>query len=190
MSVENEVEYQPENIDCDDTGGYSNEDEVGEISRADIKNSVDETFKVGKKFNWYIELKDAIKQFETNNGIQLRVCGGSTLSAARRKTPKGVAIANPLLEYYYIHFCCKFSGEPSQCERKRNTSSFRQSCPFFIRLNVSTDGQFVEVKKFVNKHNNHLISKDFIKHLPRQRALNEEETDFVKKAFLLKGNKK
>ena len=50
-----------------------NEDEVGEISRADIKDSVDETFKVGKKFNTYLELKDAIKQFETNNGIQLRV---------------------------------------------------------------------------------------------------------------------
>ena len=114
------------------------------------------------------------------------MCGGSTLSAARRKTPKRVAIANPLLEYCYIHFCCKFSGEPIQ----RNTSSFRQSCPFFIRLNVSTDGQFLEVKKFVNKYNNHLISKDFIKHLPRQRALNEEETEFVKKAFLLKGNKK
>ena len=57
VSVEMDVEYQPENIDCDDTEGYSNEDEVGEISIADIKNSVDETFKVGKKFYTYLELR-------------------------------------------------------------------------------------------------------------------------------------
>ena len=176
---------------CDKSEPKDNADvNAGEANHKPVVEAPDEIFKVGKRFSSFYEVKEAINDFENSNGIQIRIYNSSTLNASKKKPPKRIMMANSLLEHFYINLCCKFSGVSQERERIRRTSSMRQSCPFYIGLGLSTDGQYLEVKKFVNNHNDHIISNEFLKHLTRQRALNEEEKEFAKKAFLLKGNKK
>ena len=125
---------------------------------------------------------------ELNNPILSE--GVDTGEDTKKAVPKRVANTNPTLRYYWLILVCKFSGKTEEKCRKRNTKSFRQSCPFEIKINLSEDGQHLEVKGFNEQHSNHSISKELYDHLPRQQRLNENEYIVVKNALSLKANKK
>ena len=86
---------------------------------------------------------------------------------------------------------CKFGGWSIQQidNRKRNTKSFRQGCPFEIYITLSPDGTSVIVSS-INQEHNHQLSKEIYSHLPRQRNLTGELKEEVIDAIRLKANSK
>ena len=73
--------------------------DTGEDTNKETNN--DRTgFKLGQTFVSYLQLKQATKQYELGNHIQLRTMGSLTLEAAKKAVPKRVADANPTLRYY------------------------------------------------------------------------------------------
>ena len=74
-------------------------------------------------------------------------------------------------------------------DRKKETKSFRQNCPFEIYLAASEDGNALEVLR-INLEHNHEISKDLYESLPRQRLLPGHILEKVKSAIKLKANNK
>ena len=88
--------------------------------------------------------------------MQIGIKDSSTLEAARKKAPKRVAKANPILHYYSLVLACKFSGDPPKKNRIRKTKWFCQGCPFLIKIGLSVDGKHLVVNEFNDQHNDHL----------------------------------
>lgn len=65
---------------------------------------------------------------------------------------------------------------------KKKKKLFRQGCPLEVYLSLSSDGQALEVMR-VNEEHNHALTKQLYAHLPRQRAVSEEERKNVKDAL-------
>ena len=87
-------------------------------------------------------------------------------------------------------YTCKFSGYLEKCEqRKRNTKSFWQDCPFEACFGLSEDGQSLIIKK-LNEVHNHLVFEELHKHMPRQRLLPDDIKGNVQQAISLKSNNK
>ena len=74
-------------------------------------------------------------------------------------------------------------------DRKKETKSLRQNCPFEICLAVSEDDNALEVLR-VNLEHKHEISKDLYESLPRQRLLPGHVLEEVKSGIKLKANNK
>ena len=74
-------------------------------------------------------------------------------------------------------------------DRKRETKSFCQICPFEIYLVASGDGNVLEVLQIYLEHK-HEKSKDLYQSLPRQRLLPGHVLEKVKSATKLKANNK
>ena len=72
---------------------------------------------------------------------------------------------------------------------RKKTKSFRKNCPFSISLRVSEDGKSLNVVIFEPQHN-HPFSEETYKHLPRQRAINLETIEQVKRNLQIQGNAK
>ena len=78
---------------------------------------------------------------------------------------------NLFLQYYSRLFACKFSRNPSKkIDRKKETKSFCQICPFEIYLVASGDCNVLVVLQ-INLEHKHEKSKDLYQSLPRQRLL-------------------
>ena len=73
-----------------------------------------------------------------------------------------------------------------KADRKKETKSFRQNCPFEIYLAASEDGNALEVLQ-INLEHNHGISKSLYELL--QRLLPGHVLEEVKSAIKLKANK-
>lgn len=114
-----------------------------------------------------------------------------TLEAAKKRIPKRIASANMALVYQSLQYVCKFSGKPRNVNktRKRLTKSFRCSCPFEIKLELSSDNRYLEVVKLAKEHN-YLVSHELYDHLPKQRALPDELIKNVREVIKLKADSK
>ena len=159
-------------------------------------NTVDEdkenqVFFVGQHFTSVEQLDKTKENYEKQNFCQLWKRDVRTLEAAMKRVPKRVAMANKSLRYYSMKLSCKFGGKECKPREnaKRNTSSFRQCCPFEISLMLSKDGSALEVMKITLEHN-HVISSELYNHLPRQRNVNGSLREEVKGAISLKANSK
>ena len=86
---------------------------------------------------------------------------------------------------------CKFSGKPrnQDATRTRHIKSFRCGCPFEIFLKLSQDNQSLEVLRFKDTQN-HMVTRELYKHLPKQRALPQDLMNEVKEAITLNANSK
>ena len=63
-------------------------------------------------------------------------------------------------------YTCKFSGYPEKREqRKRNTKSFRQGCPFEVCFGLSEHGHSLIIKK-LNEVHTHLVFEELYKRMP------------------------
>lgn len=69
-----------------------------------------------------------------------------------------------------------------QKSAQKKTKSFCQGCPLEVYLSLSSDGQALEVMR-VNEEHNHALTKQLYAHLPRQRAVSEEERKNLKDAL-------
>ena len=112
-----------------------------------------------------------------------------TLEAAKKRIPKRIAKANFGLKYRSLQYICKFSGEPrnQDATRKCHNKSFCFGCPFEIFLELSQDNQSLEVLRFKHIHN-HMVTREFYEHLPKQIALPQDLMNEVKEAITLKAN--
>lgn len=138
---------------------------------------------MGQKFT---ELDDFLyfkKGFEDGNFCELYNKDARYLTSASKRVPKRVTAAKPSLKYYLLLLYCKFWGQPNASkEHTKKTKSFRKGCPFEVYLSLSSDGQALEVMR-VNEEHNHALTKQLYAHLPRQRAVSEEERKNVKDAL-------
>ena len=145
---------------------------------------------IGKEFKSRSDVENMIKEYEEKHYCNLRKIDVRTLKAATKRCPKRVNTANQDLEYFSMTIGCKFSGYPKKRDdRKRDTTSFRQSCPFQICLSLSDNGQSLVIKK-ANEQHNHIISEHLYRSLPRQRTLPDNLKEKVKDAISLKSNSK
>ena len=147
-------------------------------------------FYIGKRFESINELHEVKKSFEDICFVESWKKDVRTLSAAKRRALKRVENINPSLQYYSILLAFKFSGKPrKKTDRKKETKSFHQNCPFEIYLAASEDDNALEVLR-INLVHNHEISKDLYESLPRQILLPDHVLEDVKSAIKLKANNK
>uniref|UniRef100_A0A8D8YXM5 Zinc finger SWIM domain-containing protein 3 n=1 Tax=Cacopsylla melanoneura TaxID=428564 RepID=A0A8D8YXM5_9HEMI len=68
-------------------------------------------------------------------------------------------------------------------------SSFKQNCPFSLKVNLSRNAQNLVITNIAPDHN-HEISETVFKSLPRQRQLSDDQKAEVKEMLYLRCNKK
>ena len=74
-------------------------------------------FCVGDSFSSYSQLKEAIKEFERVNYVELCHRDSRTLAAAKKRVPKRCEKANADIVYYSIpHLTCTFGGKRYKSE--------------------------------------------------------------------------
>lgn len=155
------------------------------------QNRDDNIFYIGKKFHSINEVDEAKAKYEAVYFCELWKRDVRTLASAQKRVPKRIANADLSLRYYSMKLTCKFGGRtmPKRGDRKRDTKTFKQGCPFEIYLVLSSDGKALEVAKMTSDHS-HSISKELYDHLPRQRKLTGSLREEVKNAVRLKANNK
>ena len=137
-----------------------------------VETGETDTFQVGHKFFSNDKLNKEKSKYERTQFCELYKRDLRTLESARKRVPKRVANANPSLHSSSLKLTCKFGGKNTvkSEQQKRNTTTFRQGCPFEINISLSTKGKALEVMKVTTAHN-HNISPHVYEHLPRQRCL-------------------
>lgn len=79
-------------------------------------------FFIGQKFHTLEELETAKRVYENSNFCELWKRDVGTLTAASKRVPKRVSLANPNLTYYSLHLSCKIwrkeCGNKSEQEAK------------------------------------------------------------------------
>ena len=169
--------------------------EEGEGYGEDIERNVvmkNDVFFIGQKFHTLEELETAKRVYEDSNFCELWKRDVRTLTAASKRVPKRVSIANPNLTYYSLHLSCKFGGRnvETRVNRKRKTKSFRQGCPFEVHITLSEDEKYLQVNRISTTHN-HALQKQIYERLPRQRAARSKEvTNDIVDAIKLQANPK
>ena len=168
--------------------------EEGEGYGEDVERNVvmkSNVFFIGKKFHTLEELETAKRVYENSNFCELWKRDVRTLTAASKRVPKRVSIANPNLTYYSLHLSCKFGGRnvETRVNRKRKTKSFRQGCPFEVHITLSEDGKYLQVNRILTTHN-HALQKQIYERLPRQRAARSKVTNDIVDAIKLQANPK
>ena len=104
-------------------------------------------FNVDDLFSSYDELKEKIDEYQKQHSIELRVRDSRTLEAARKRFPNRVFSEE--LKYYELRFACVHSG-------KNFSKSKEDDCEMSIRLVVTRDGNYLQVKKLNETHNHPL----------------------------------
>ena len=78
----------------------------------------------------------------------------------------------------------------TRVNKKRETKSFRQGCPFEVHITLSEDGKYLQVNRISTTHN-HALQKQIYERLPRQRAARSKEvTNDIVDAIKLQANPK
>lgn len=147
-------------------------------------------FNVGTRFDSYAQFEEKRKVFEDSvfaNFVRdttrpLKISGNITQADVDR------------FKYRYVKFECKMAGSPRRTvaleERKRKTTSYKQGCPSFFRLNFkqSNDESYLYISAFVGGHN-HLRSASLYKTLPKQRRKTiDESSDFLSRVVNIEPN--
>ncbi|XP_065901369.1 uncharacterized protein [Dysidea avara] len=122
-------------------------------------------------------VKEKITAYQQGNNVQLAYTDSRTLDAARKRAPKRIQKANGK------PFHSKGSGQ-RPCH-----STIKQNCKACIKLNLSEDGQYLEITDVCNTHN-HEVSKAIYDHLPRQRKLTPSERNEAAELLTLRVNNK
>ncbi|XP_065647947.1 uncharacterized protein LOC136077346 [Hydra vulgaris] len=144
---------------------------------------------VGKVFNSFNELKQAIEEYEKSSFISLYVRDSRTIELAIKKGLK--RSINKELKYYYLTYCCYHGGRQFKSRSKGirpNQSTYNIKCPFTICIGVTEDGEQFCVVKVINEHN-HAIDKEIIERLPKVRKLSNEQEKDVRQMLKLHCNK-
>jgi len=121
-----------------------------------------------KSFN---ELKKYISAKENAEFIKLCIAKSRTIEGARQKGVKREI--NPELKYYQLLYMCIHSGSRvSKSSGIRPTQkTYRQGCPFKLRLTASSNGAYLQVVEFLDKHN-HVHNKETYSCLVRHQFPN------------------
>ncbi|XP_065684323.1 uncharacterized protein LOC136096699 [Hydra vulgaris] len=137
------------------------------------------------------DLKANIKKYEDANFVQLWMRDAKTINAARKSIPKRASIMAPQIKYSFIKYCCIHGGQKFKYKGfgKRQTSTYKKDCPFYLHFKASEDGQALILQEFNNTHN-HEVSEIFYKHLPNQRRLPDYAIAKAETLLGLKANKK
>ncbi|XP_047145569.2 uncharacterized protein LOC124818598 [Hydra vulgaris] len=137
------------------------------------------------------DLKANIKKYEDANFVQLWMRDAKTINAARKSIPKRASIMAPQIKYSFIKYCCIHGGQKFKYKGfgKRQTSTYKKDCPFYLHFKASEDGQALILHKLNNTHN-HEVSEIFYKHLPNQRRLPDYAIAKAETLLGLKANKK
>jgi hypothetical protein len=123
-----------------------------EETASEKKATSDHIFYVGKRFESIAALNEAKTRYEELNFCELWKRDVRTLTSAQKRVPNRVATANLKLEYYSSKFTCKFGGRSVQKreDRKRDSKTFKQGCPFEVYLTLSEDGKALKVTKMTS----------------------------------------
>ncbi|XP_047146768.1 uncharacterized protein LOC124819321 [Hydra vulgaris] len=137
------------------------------------------------------DLKANIKKYEDANFVQLWMRDAKTTNAARKSIPKRASIMAPQINYSFIKYCCIHGGQKFKYKGfgKRQTSTYKKDCPFYLYFKASDDGQALIWQELNNTHN-HEVSEIFYKHLPNQRRLPDYAIAKAETLLGLKANKK
>ncbi|XP_065894026.1 uncharacterized protein [Dysidea avara] len=171
--------------------------EESDSEREGVLGTVEEecdsvNFVLGEKFSSYEQLKEKITAYQQGNNVQLAYTDSRTLDAARKRAPKRIQKANEKLHYYSLHLTCNLGGKPFHSKgsgQRPCHSTIKQNCKACIKLNLSEDGQYLEVTDVCNTHN-HEVSKAIYDHLPRQRKLTPSERNEAAELLKLRVNNK
>ena len=161
--------------------------EEGEGYGEDVERNVvmkSNVFFIGQKFHTLEELETAKRVYENSNFCELWKRDVRTLTAASKRVPKRVSIANPNLTYYSLHLSCKFGG------RNVETSEQEAKDKVEVHITLSEDGKYLQVNRISTTHN-HALQKQIYERLPRQRAARSKEvTNDIVDAIKLQANHK
>lgn len=142
-------------------------------------------FSVGTEFASFALFKEALKQYEKSNWINLYHYRTDKLKDDIPEEIREVFVINSL------RLRCKFGG-PVRKSRSRNirkTRSYKCGCPCRINVHYNEKKQVLHVTKYISDHN-HTLSEDIFKTLPKQRRLSDENKKYVEKMFHVKGKAK
>ena len=147
-------------------------------------------FKVGDTFSSFDEFEKKVKLFEEKTFVKIWRRDSRTIAAAKKRAPKREF--KPEIKYQELVYCCVQGGRDFKSSSKGErpqTSTFRQKCPFKIKIRASIDGQKLVVGDICDEHN-HDVSKTFYNHLPSQRKLHDDDKVKACELLSVKANKK
>jgi len=112
-----------------------------------------EMFRKGQKFHSIALIKDAVYHYETSQNCNLIIRDSNTLSnnLARSNSSLSSDAVNKALKYKFLRFGCKNGS--SHRELKKKLQMKRHTCPFDLTFKLSTDGQYLYVSNYENRHN-------------------------------------
>ncbi|KAF2895723.1 hypothetical protein ILUMI_10447 [Ignelater luminosus] len=126
----------------------------------------------GLKFPSYEALANFITSYEFKTKQKYWKRSSRTIENARLRRP-----CNENLKYYEIRYSCMHGGGRITTKSKglEKVGSQKKDCPAYIKVRASDDGQFLEVKHYDEKHENHAQStseenvEDLIMHRRKRR---------------------
>lgn len=140
------------------------------------------SFKVGAEFASYALFKEALKQYEKANWINLYHYRTDKLKDDVPQPVRDLFVINSL------RLRCKFGG-PVRKSRSRNirkTRSYKCGCPCRINVHFNEKKEVLRVTKYVPEHN-HTLSEDIFKTLPKQRRVSDANQRYVEQFYNVKG---
>uniref|UniRef100_A0A8D9AW04 Protein FAR1-RELATED SEQUENCE 6 n=1 Tax=Cacopsylla melanoneura TaxID=428564 RepID=A0A8D9AW04_9HEMI len=150
---------------------------------------------LGKLFDNFDSLKCFIKEYEETNFVQLGIWHSLKLETQKARSQNNskaskLKMAKKELVYCTITYKCIHGGEfKTTGNGQRKTPSFKQNCPFSLKVNLSRNAQNLVITNIAPDHN-HEISETVFKSLPRQRQLSDDQKAEVKEMLYLRCNKK
>lgn len=176
MSNETDEEYQDENEEL-----QNGTEEIVHVPLA---------IQVGDRFSSFAEFKEKFDTAARDKLVRFSKRDSRTLAAAKRKVRRPL---NPELEFYHLRYACFYS----QKNRPRGTGKrnrrfgthcicienalilqlfrslarqFEVSCPAYVSLKATEDGQFLEVYSMEDGHN-HPVNQDvFTRLMPKKSS--------------------
>ncbi|XP_015911090.1 uncharacterized protein [Parasteatoda tepidariorum] len=137
---------------------------------------------VGSRFSSYEELEKAMNEFENENKVTFWKREAKTLGSASKKS-KSIDKARPELKYYLLKYACIAGGrvhKKRNSDGSRQSKTFRQNCPAYIRVLLSPDKQSLEIKS-MNVSHAHSVPKALFPSLPKKRKLSAKYQEKVQK---------
>ena len=128
-------------------------------------------FEVGMLFSSYQEFKTKLDEYQTQNSVQVIIKSSKTVDAAKKNFPD--QHINEALVYRHITFGC------SDCFKNRNyfkSIDVQFDVEMNIRLAVTKDGQYLEVRKVNLKHSHPPGKKSKLQSLSMTRLKRDTDT--------------
>lgn len=126
--------------------------------------------KVGDKFSSYEEFESVLTDYKQNTNNEYWLRDSRTIENQKHRNPNTVVNINLSLKYYYIRLACVRGGRPFKSKNEksvRQCSTYKQQCPAYIFVKVSSCKQFLFIHEIKNDHN-HTSSKAYFNSLAKQ----------------------